>query len=106
MSDSESQTSSVREMSAEVRNYATFSQSAKHSPAALERLVRELFESLASERARADRAESAVLDSSARALEEAASDLKYPDSGPYEVWASGAGNWLRNRAKNIREAAK
>ena len=39
----------------------------------------------------------------ARALEEAADDLRRPDTGAgYDAWASGVGDWLRARAAEIR----
>lgn len=37
----------------------------------------------------------------AQALRDAADAMKYPNGAPYEVWASGAGNWLRERADAI-----
>ncbi len=37
----------------------------------------------------------------AQALRDAAKALSSPKEAPYEVWASGAGNWLRERADTI-----
>lgn len=40
----------------------------------------------------------------AKALRDAADRMKNPASGaPYEVWASGAGGWLRTEAGRIKD---
>jgi hypothetical protein len=46
-------------------------------------------------------------EAAARALIEAADALNRPSEGAgYEVWASGAGDWLRARAAEYRKAVQ